>query len=84
MAKYNDEVANIYVNLAKDENTKIATRLSVDALDATAKANKRSTRENHIKAERAHNLAARAWTGIDDERANQHSVQAQIHFARAS
>lgn len=87
MGKYNDEVANIYVNMAKDDATKKATELSVAANKASLHANVKGTRANHVKAERAHQDAAKAWRALPggsiSKEAADHERQANIHFQRA-
>lgn len=83
MGKYNDAVANIYVNIAKDNATKNAEYMSATANAATDAANAKGTKANHLKAEKAHSDAASAWRGLDDVKSNSHAQKAQAHFSRA-
>lgn len=85
MGKYNDATENIYSNMAKDDATKKAVELSRKAVAASVIANSNGTRANHIKAERAHQEASRAWHFIQDgtQKARAHELQANIHFQRA-
>lgn len=87
MGKYNDAAVNIYVNMAKDDATKKAVELSVAANKASLYANVKGTRANHIKAERAHQDAAKAWLALPggsiSQEAAEHERQANIHFLRA-
>lgn len=87
MGKYNDEVANIYVNMTKDDASKKATEFSIYANKASWRANVKGTRSNHIKAERAHQDAAKAWRdlpgGSISREAEEHERQANNHFQRA-